>query len=84
MRPIVRRRSRGRCEAAVPGICHEQATHVHHRKPRGRLGENTEENLLDCCLWCHVWIHNYPADSGPLGLLLHSWEDPAATLVVRG
>lgn len=72
MRPLVRLRSRGRCEAEVSDRCSGVATHVHHRKLRSQGGTNDLANLLDVCLWCHSAIHSNPERSYAAGLLLRS------------
>lgn len=77
-RPVVRRRSRGRCEASIDGVCTVRAVHVHHIKPRGRGGSNDLANLADLCSDCHHWVHANPAEANERGLLLHSWEGPPA------
>lgn len=78
-RPLVRRRSRGRCEAQT-SVCTGRAVHVHHRKPRGRRGSNALVNLLDTCVLCHKWIHDHPKAANAVGLLLHSWQDESTPI----
>jgi hypothetical protein len=74
----VRERSQLRCEACASA----RAAHVHHRKLR-RFGDHTLINLLHVCLECHNTIHANPTDSYDRGLLVHSFvEDPADILVV--
>lgn len=76
---FVSRRSHGRCEARV--VCGGvAAVLMHHRKRAGRV--NTEENLLHLCNDCHVWIHANPEKSYGLGLLVHSWDNPAGVPVL--
>lgn len=77
MRPLVRARSRGVCEAGISSSCTGRASHVHHRKLRAHAGPNTLENLLDVCEACHSTIHGNPARSIEHGLLVPSWADPA-------
>ncbi len=31
---------------------------VHHINPRGRLGQDTEENLISLCASCHEFVHS--------------------------
>lgn len=58
------------CEAAP-------AAHMHHRKLRSQGGNDEPENLLPVCVECHTWIHANPGAAYELGLLVHSWDDPA-------
>lgn len=73
IRSAVRLRSRGRCEAQVK-CAGERAVLFHHRKRAGRV--DSESNLAHLCLACHLWVHDNPAKSYVLGLLVHSWADP--------
>ena len=52
-----------------------RAAHKHHRN-RNRQ-DNREENLLPICAPCHTWIHENTGEAYELGLLVHSWDDPA-------
>lgn len=72
MKPIVRARSRGRCEAMVSARCGGRGTNVHHRRLRAQGGTNDLDNLLDVCIWCHSHIHANPTQSYELGLMLRS------------
>lgn len=76
MRPLVRQRSGGQCEARFSGRCTGTATHVHHRKRRSQGGTNELPNLLDTCHSCHQTIHMRPADAYERGLLVRPWDDP--------
>lgn len=71
-RPLVRARSRGRCEAEASPNCSGRATHVHHRRMRSQRGSNDLGNLLDVCAWCHAWIHANPRISYDRGWLLRA------------
>jgi hypothetical protein len=71
MRPVIRRRSKGRCEIGLPG-CQRVARHPHHRKLRSRGGTNDADNLLDACDHCHDWAHAHPAIATRLGLQIPS------------
>jgi hypothetical protein len=80
VRPLVHARSRGRCEARIPGVCTGKATHVHHRKLRGLGGgggSNELSNLIDLCLTCHAFVHENPAWAKRVGLIVSGWDDPA-------
>lgn len=76
MRPLIRSRSRGTCEARASENCSQAGYHVHHRKARGQGGENSMVNLLDCCSTCHSYIHDHPQESYAKGWLVHGWDDP--------
>lgn len=69
-KPLVRERSRGRCEAAASPNCSGQGGHVHHRRLRSQGGTNELDNLLDVCVWCHSFIHGNPALSYERGWLV--------------
>jgi hypothetical protein len=51
--------------------------HRHHRKLRRHGGSDDLVNILEVCWSCHRQIHDNPKRSYELGLLVHSWEDPA-------
>lgn len=78
MKPLVRERSRGRCEAMVSLRCTGRGTHVHHRKLRSQGGKNDLVTLVDVCMWCHSHIHANPRQSFEKGFLVSSTADPAA------
>ena len=69
MRPVIRERSKGLCEASLP-CCTKRAEHVHHRRLRSQGGGNDADNLVDLCLACHARIHAHPAESYESGLLV--------------
>lgn len=73
---------RGECQARLEG-CSGWANHRHHRKLRKQGGSDGPENLVDVCWSCHRKIHAEPLRSYELGLLVHSWEDPAEIPVLR-
>ena len=58
LRLVVMERAKGRCEAAVVGVCRGEAVHAHHVWPSGRGGPDVVENLIAVCAPCHDWIHN--------------------------
>lgn len=82
MRPKVRRRSGGKCEAMLLGVCRGQAQHVHHRLRRPHGGPNTMANLIDLCSPCHSWVHAHVRPAQKLGLLLKMGADPETKPVV--
>ena len=74
VRDAVKKRSGGLCEACG----RDGANHMHHRKLRKQGGEHTLENLIHVhAVPCHHEIHAHPARSYALGLLVHSWDNPA-------
>lgn len=76
---IVNERDQGSCVK-----CQAGATDIHHRTPRGMGGTSDPEinyglaGLVSLCRPCHGHVHANPAESYKNGLLVHSWEDPAA------
>lgn len=74
-RPLVYKRSGGRCEAAI--VCRGTGAHqnTHHRKLR-RFGDHRPCNLLGVCLECHNFIHGHVGAAIQRGYLVRSWEDP--------
>jgi hypothetical protein len=77
-------RSEELCEAMLP-CCWSAATDPHHRVVRGRGGRHGEarersdqlSDLLHLCRPCHGWVHDHPARSREMGLLLRSRQIPA-------
>lgn len=86
VRPIVRRRSGGRCEIGIPSVCLGRAENMHHRLPLGRGGEWSEENVVDLCgsgtTGCHGFITELRRYNGlscyELGWVIHTGTDPAS------
>ena len=74
--PALYRRSGGRCEARIPGICTAVARHRHHRWRRGQHGPNTLANLLHVCWACHTWGHANVGRGLAIGFLLKRGDDP--------
>jgi hypothetical protein len=72
----VLRRSGGRCEARVAGVCLEHAgrpypVDVHERRLRSQGGDPTDPaNCLVTCRPCHDFAHAHPAEANRLGLIL--------------
>ena len=62
--------------------CLQEATDVHHRKPRGMGGSSDPElnyglaNLVSLCRHCHDRVHANPGESYELGWLVRSGLDP--------
>lgn len=71
VREQVERRSGGRCEAGVPGVCWGKAVLMHHIRRRWH-GEGTAENALHLCTACHTYIHSEVAESETNGWLIRS------------
>lgn len=80
---LVHERSGETCEAQVSAKCSGKGTHVHHRKLRSQGGKNDLATLLDCCIYCHTWLHGNVQEAHDLGLLVWSWEDPADVPIKR-
>ncbi|MGH9680385.1 MAG: HNH endonuclease [Candidatus Acidiferrales bacterium] len=55
----VLKRDGWRCQ----GCGRTESLQVHHIKPRGRLGDDAEENLITLCSDCHQACHGSPAYS---------------------
>jgi hypothetical protein len=72
--PEVLRRSQGRCEARVPGVCASRGAHRHHR--RRVRSDNRVENILYVCLPCHGYIHANVSWSMEHGFLVKRTADP--------
>ncbi len=53
LREQVLKRDRWRCQHC--GRTTE--LHIHHIRPRGRLGDDTEQNLITLCARCHQRFH---------------------------
>ena len=83
-RSLSYRRAGGRCEARCDPGCRGRPSQLHHRRMRSQGGDNRSVNLLAVCDICHGTIHANPALSYERGLLVHSWDDPAAVDVVPG
>lgn len=64
-RPVVKRRSGGRCEVQT-AVCTGTAAHMHHIESR-RFGDHSPSNLLHACLACHDWLHAHPKISHERG-----------------
>lgn len=54
----LRARSRGVCEAGLPG-CQRAPVQAHHRKYRSRGGSDALVNLDDLCAPCHEAVHRH-------------------------
>jgi hypothetical protein len=83
-------RSKGFCEAGVPGVCLGWAQSMHHRRKRSQGGDWSSDNLVHVCgsgtTGCHGWIEANPQLALERGLSLRN-GDPAARpveLVFRG
>lgn len=70
MRPLVKARSHGRCEAKTSD-CTGNAYPIHHMRGRGFPGDNDESRLLHCCSSCHRYIHAHATESYDKGWMIH-------------
>lgn len=75
--PALKRRSGGRCEICIPGVClgpRAKEMSRHHRLPRGQGGPNVLGNLIHACgsgtTGCHGHIEHYRDDAKKKGWLL--------------
>ncbi len=57
--------------------CGRLASMIHHRRLRSQGGRHELANLLHLNYLCHADIHANPERSYALGMLVHSWADPA-------
>lgn len=84
LRASVLRRAMFACEVRLDGCTLTARVGVHHRKPRGRGGLDTYENLVAVCDNCHTGspraIHRQPAWATEEGLLVPSWEPTPTTV----
>ena len=72
------------CEAIVDwSECAGRAHHWHHRVLRSQGGEHTVPNGLGVCDSCHRAIHADTARAYDNGWLVHSWDSPVLTPVLR-
>ena len=70
------------CEAVTP-VCSSMGGQWHHRQLRSQGGEHVVENGLFVCHDCHDYIHGHPAESYRNGWLVHGWDNPEKTPVMR-
>lgn len=74
----VTRRSGGRCEAAMPGICTGQAQDLHHRQRRQK-GNDIVVNCIYICRACHHHITFVsPAEGKTRGLIISAFASDIA------
>ena len=55
--------------------------HRHHRKLRSQGGDDSPVNVIGVPDSLHQWIHENPAKAHDLGLIVHSYQDPAEVMV---
>jgi len=77
-RPALLERSRGRCEAQWSQLCTGIGVHPHHIVRRSQGGDNTPDNLLLVCYFCHDLIHHNPAEALVRGYLRPPWAGDVA------
>lgn len=75
--PELRRRSGGRCEIAVPGICEGPGYERCHRQRR-RESNGTAANVMLGCRSCHKFTEQPEHRALCLrhGFILEHWQDP--------
>jgi hypothetical protein len=86
---IVKGRSKGWCEAALPG-CYGAAAEKHHRitqKMGGRNGtarrrSDRPSNVVHLCTWCHLTVTLRPGVGRRSGLSLRERQEPTAEPVL--
>jgi len=83
VRAVVLARARYACEARLGPSCDfDYALDLHHRKRRSQGGPHTPANLVALCRPCHRAVHNHPAASFEVGLLIHRFDpDPTTAWV---
>lgn len=80
VRAVVMARARYACEARLGPSCDiDYAIELHHRLRRSQGGTHTAANLVALCRPCHRSVHNHPAASFEVGLLVHRFA-PEPTL----
>lgn len=77
VRAAVYARAGGRCDRCRTPVPADE-WQAHHRMLRSRGGRDTLANLVALCLTCHEWVHAHPRHATLHGLMVASWEDPAA------
>ena len=87
VRARVMARSGGFCEARIPG-CWDEASQLHHRRPRGAGGSRDPRtggaaNGYALCLPCHDHIERNRSEARENGWLVRQGADPAAVPVFR-
>lgn len=76
-------RSRGRCEARLPGVCTGKAEEWHHRQRRQR-NNDTVANGAALCHACHHYItHVSPKLGRGFGLIVHSHHPNPAEVAMK-
>lgn len=79
-RKIVKERSGGFCEAAIPLVCTGKAQTMHHRRKAGQGGPWWPTNILHVCgdgtRGCHGWIEANATRANERGLWLFNTQSP--------
>ena len=71
IRAEVWRKSGRLCEVRLKG-CQFQATEIHHKKMRSRMGSHSLQNLVAICSYCHKQVtDNKP---GTERWRTHAWQ----------
>ncbi len=67
--PLLKERSRGRCEVNWSPLCTGVGTQAHHVQRRSQGGTNEPDNLLWSCFIDHARIHDQPEQARARGFL---------------
>lgn len=57
------------CHIAIPGICTNYSTDIHHRDGREHERLNQQDTFIPCCRKCHEWCHSHPVEARILNFL---------------
>lgn len=87
VRARVMARSGGFCEARIPG-CWDEASQLHHRRPRGAGGSRDPRtgqasNGYALCLPCHNHIERNRTEARDRGWIVRQSADPRQVPVFR-
>jgi 5-methylcytosine-specific restriction endonuclease McrA len=85
-RRMVERRSGGRCEIGLTGVCDFVAIDVHHRRKRNiGLHPHAIWNLVHACRSCHSAAHGAPTQAREAGWIVSQYAEPSRIpVLIRG